>query len=65
VTGTESIYKKTPFRTSDVYIDVIDVIPVEDVKAVKTDVLGERITAKMAEQLGSYIPLVNSSKETV
>ena len=65
VSGTESIHKKTPFRRSDVYIDIIDVIPVEDVKAVKTDVLGERITAKMAEKLGSCIPFVNTQKETV
>lgn len=51
ITGTENIHKRTPFRSTDVYIDVVDVIPVEDVKAVKTDVLGERVREKMAEKL--------------
>lgn len=65
VTGTENIHKRTPFRASDIYIDVVDIISTEDVKAVKTDVLGERITAKMAEKLDSVKPFVNMVKETV
>ena len=65
ISGTENIHRRTPFRASDVYIDVVDIISTEDVKAVKTDVLGERITAKMAEKLNGVKPFVNMVKETV
>ena len=52
IAGTETIHKNVPFKSSDVYIDVIDIISVEELKAVKTDAIGERVTEKLYEKLG-------------
>lgn len=49
--GTECIHKNYPFRRTNVYLDVLEVIPAEVVKASRTDVLGERIREEMHEKL--------------
>lgn len=52
IKGTEMIHKNIPFKKSDVYIDVIDIISIEELKAVKTDVIGERVKEKLLQKLG-------------
>ncbi len=49
--GTDAISKNTPWRTSHVYLDVVDIIPAEEVCASKTDALGQRILAAMEARL--------------
>lgn len=49
--GTENIHKNIPFKPTDVYIDVVDIISVEELKAVKTDAIGERVKEKLLEKL--------------
>lgn len=41
--GTEKIAKNYPFHHTDVYMDIVEVIPKEDVVGVKTSVIGERV----------------------
>lgn len=43
VTGTEKICHRTPLRRTDVYLDVLEVIPAEQVKHEKTEVIGEHV----------------------
>lgn len=43
VNGTEHIAKNIPFRKTDVYLDVLGVIPADEVAATKTEILGQRI----------------------
>lgn len=43
VTGTEKICHRTPFRRTDVYLDVLEVIPAERVQEEKTEVIGNRV----------------------
>lgn len=40
IIGTEEISKHTPFKTTNVYLDVLDVFPVENVKIKKTELIG-------------------------
>ena len=49
--GTEQIHKRAPWRHTDVYLDVVDVIPAETVKASSTAVLGERVQQKLLAHL--------------
>ena len=51
VSGTEQIHKNYPFRHTDVYLDVLEVIPAETVKATKTDALGARIRTDLENHL--------------
>ena len=53
VRGTYEIQKNFPLRRSDVYIDIIDVISAEEVKAAKTAFLGELVRDKMLEHLSN------------
>lgn len=43
VKGTEHIAKNIPFRKTDVYMDVLEVIPADEVAATKTETMGQRI----------------------
>lgn len=52
ISGTEKICKNYPFRHTDVYIDVLEVLSVEQVKATKTDIIGEKIKTEMENHLG-------------
>lgn len=47
ISGTEKIYKNIPFHRSDINLDVVDVIPAEDVTAMKTDAIGERVRSQL------------------
>lgn len=52
ISGTEKICKNYPFRHTDVHIDVLEVLSVEQVKATKTDIIGEKIKTEMENHLG-------------
>jgi len=51
VRGTPQIAKRFPWRGTDVYMDVLDVIPAEEVAAAKTVELGNRIREMMLDKL--------------
>lgn len=53
IAGTEKIHKNYPFRHTDVYIDVLDVMPADFVKNTKTDIIGERMRAELNEHFGT------------
>ena len=40
ITGTEKISKRTPFQHTDVYLDVLEVFPSENIKELKTEMIG-------------------------
>lgn len=40
ITGTEEIAARTPFQPTDVYLDVLEVFPSEDVKGIRPQMLG-------------------------
>ncbi len=43
IAGTENIHKNIPWRHTDVYLNVVDVLPAGYVKGSRTDALGEQI----------------------
>ena len=47
--GTENIHKNYPWHKTDVYVDVLAVIPAEEIKGVKTDIIGSRVEALLRE----------------
>ena len=49
LTGTENIHKNFPWRRTDVYVDVLEIIPADEIKGVKTDVIGSRVEALLRE----------------
>lgn len=53
VSGTENIHKNYPFHHTNVYIDVIDVLPTEFVKENRTDVIGERVRTNLENHLNT------------
>lgn len=65
VQGTEKIFKNYPFHHTDVYLDVIEVLPAEEVKHTKTDVLGERIRNLLESRLNKTngVPYENKSTD--
>ena len=40
ITGTEKISQRTPFQPTDVYLDVLEVLPGENIKEHKTEMIG-------------------------
>ena len=40
ITGTEKISGRTPFQPTDVYLDVLEVFPGENIKEIKTETIG-------------------------
>lgn len=40
ITGTEKISARTPFQPTDVYLDVLEVFPSENIKEIKTEMIG-------------------------
>ena len=52
IDGTEKIHENFPKKRSDVFFDVIDVIPAEEVKALKSDEIGSRVKTALLEKLG-------------
>lgn len=51
ISGTEKIHKNYPLRSFHIYLDVLDVIPAETVKASKTNALGQRIKDEIDQKL--------------
>ena len=49
--GTEKVHKQTPFHRSHIYLDVLEVIPAETVKANKTDAIGSRVRQLLEENI--------------
>jgi len=43
IRGTEHIHKNAPFRKTEVYLDVAEVIPANDVNDMKTAEIGDRV----------------------
>lgn len=43
VTGTERIAKRTPFRQTDVYLDVLEVFLAQGIKETKTEMIGTAV----------------------
>lgn len=52
VSGTEKISKNYPLRHTDVYIDVLEILPAKRVKETKTDIIGEHIKTEIKNHLG-------------
>lgn len=49
IRGTNSIYKNIPFKHSDVYIKVVDIIEADEVKELRSDAIGERVRKALME----------------
>lgn len=47
--GTEKIHKNYPLRKTDVYLDVLEIIPASEIRGVKTEVIGARVEALLRE----------------
>lgn len=50
VTGTDRIRKNIPFRKSDVYVDVLEVLPAQEICAMKTEQIGQQVRQLLTEQ---------------
>ena len=53
VSGTEKIHKRYPFKHTDVYIDVLDVISAKNGKEMKTEILGAKIKEEFNHHLSN------------
>ena len=51
ITGTQNIHKRTPFRRTDVYLDVLEVIPAEEITSTRTDAIGQHVRTLLLENL--------------
>ena len=51
ISGTEQIHKNVLRRRSDIYLDIVQVIPAEDAKAMKTDAIGSVVKAVLENRL--------------
>ena len=47
--GTENIHKNYPWRKTDIYVDVLEVLPAGEIKGLKTEVIGSRVEALLRE----------------
>ena len=47
--GTEKIHKNFPWHRTDIFVDVLGVIPAEQIKGVKTDVIGSQVEALLRD----------------
>lgn len=52
IAGTEQIHKRTPFRSTDVFVHVADVISAEEAGQMKTDAIGARVRAALENEIG-------------
>ena len=41
--GTEKIHKNFPWCRTDIYVDVLEIIPADQIKGIKTEVIGNRV----------------------
>ena len=51
ISGTEKVSKNYPLHKTDVYVDVLDVLPAEWVKTAQTDDIGELVKDKLYKHL--------------
>lgn len=51
ITGTENIHKNFPLHRTEVYLDVLDVLPAEDIAKQNTNEIGALVWAQMKEHL--------------
>ena len=51
VSGSEKVHKRAPFRRTHVYLDIIEVIPTQEVLDNRTNDLGHKIYQAMVENL--------------
>lgn len=51
IRNTDDVNKNYPFKSTDVYIDILDVIPVDEIKGIRTNILGDRIKDTIANHL--------------
>lgn len=40
IVGTERVAKRTPFKPTDVYLDVLEVFPSENIQGIRTETIG-------------------------
>ena len=52
IQGTENVGKNCPFRRTDVKLDILELISVEEVTAVNTQELSNRCRSRIAAHLG-------------
>lgn len=51
ICGTEEIAKQTPFTPTDVYLDVLEVFPGENIKEMKTEIIGMMVRHLIATNI--------------
>lgn len=51
VSGTERIHRNIPFRKTDVYLDVLEILPAESVKGIRTDTIGAKVKLCIEQNL--------------
>lgn len=51
VRGTENVHKNFPFKKTEILLDILSVIPAEEVKANQTSQTGEKVRQTMEEAL--------------
>ena len=51
ITGTEKIFKRTPFQHTDVYLDILEVFPTQGVKETKTEMIGAMVRRLIATNI--------------
>ncbi|MBE6648818.1 MAG: 1-acyl-sn-glycerol-3-phosphate acyltransferase [Ruminococcaceae bacterium] len=51
VKNADDINRNYPFNSTTIYIDVLEIIPVEEIKGVKTNIIGDRVRAILEEGL--------------
>lgn len=49
LTGTQNIHKNFPLRRTNVYLDVLEIIPFAEIHGVKTEVIGNRVEKLLTE----------------
>lgn len=47
--GTEKIHKNFPWHKTDIFVDVLGIIPADQIKGVKTDVIGSQVEALLRD----------------
>lgn len=57
--GTERIHKNFPLKRTDIYVDVLAIIPFSEIKGVKTDVIGSRVAELLHENRKRRESLIN------
>ena len=55
IQGTENVRKNFPFRRTDVKLDILELIPAEEVTATNTQELSARCRNRIAEHLGEEV----------